>query len=243
MSNIPEEAAGGSPGPEEAGKKRMLTSGHPTDRIGVHSPGLLWRFYQWLRGTEQFLVRPAADLPLVLISYGKGDSEGMERLRESLEETWLTFPGSFRQRYQAILDHMPPLVVVELRRRNIYTCLGHHHPPGTESRLTRKLRDLSGVRTGELDLAFESIREWQPLPLSHLALPSAADTEEVASFRLQLALLSVFLHELPHLALPEEPERIVRQQSQQFYADVLSHFVQQHFGVDYGLQREAGSMK
>lgn len=221
----------------------MLTSGHPTDRIGVHSPGLLWRFYQWLRGTEQFLVRPAADLPLVLISYGKGDSEGMERLRESLEETWLTFPGSFRQRYQAILDHMPPLVVVELRRRNICTCLGHHHPPGTESRLTRKLRDLSGVRTGELDLAFESIREWQPLPLSHLALPSAADTEEVASFRLQLALLSVFLHELHHLALPEEPERIVRQQSQQFYADVLSHFVQQHFGVDYGLQREAGSMK
>ncbi len=233
MSNIP----------EEAGKKRMLTSGRHTDRIGLHSPGLLWRFYQWLRGTEQMLVRPAADLPLVLISYGKGDSEGMERLREALKETWLTVPENFRQRYQAILDHIPPLVVVELRRRNICACLGHHHPPGTESRLTRKLRDLSGVRTGEVDLAFESIREWQPLPLSHLALPSAADTEEVASFRLQLALLSVFLHELHHLVLPEEPEHAVRQQSQQFYADVLSHFVLAHFGVDYGLQREADGVE
>ena len=239
MSNIQNRRWARKPGQEEAGKKIMLTSGRQSGRIGAHSPGLLWRFYHWLRGTEQILVRPAADLPLVLISYGKGDSVGMERLRESLEETWLTLPDNFRQRYQAILDHIPPLVVVELRGRNICTCLGHHHPPGTESRLTRKLRDLSGVRTGEVDLAFESIREWQPLPLSHLALPTAADTEEVASFRLHLALLSVFLHELHHLVLPEEPEHAVRQQSQQFYADVLSNFVLEHFGVDYGLGREA----
>ena len=64
----------------------MLSARH-NDRSRVHSLGLLWRFYQWLRGTEQILVRPAAELPLVLISYGRGDHEGMERLRESLEET------------------------------------------------------------------------------------------------------------------------------------------------------------
>lgn len=220
----------------------MLSARH-NDRSRVHSLGLLWRFYQWLRGTEQILVRPAAELPLVLISYGRGDHEGMERLRESLEETWLTLPYAFRQRYGAILQQTPPLVIVELRRRNICSCLGHHHPPGTESRLTRRLRSMSGVRTGEVDLAFESIREWQPLPLSHLALPTAADTEEVASFRVQLAILSVLLHELHHLVSPEETERAVRHQSQQFYSDALSHFVSEHCGVEYGLRREADSVK
>ncbi len=207
-------------------------------RPGAHSPGHLWRFYQRLRGREQRLVRPAAELPLVLISYAKRDHEGVEELQASLEETWLTLPEIYRQRYDAILRSAPPLIVVLLRRRNICHCLGHHHPPGTESRLTRRLRSLSGVRTGELDLAFEAIREWEPLPLSHLALPTEADTEETRAFQWQLALLSVFLHELHHLVSPQEPERDVRAHSQRFYTDALSHFVAQHFGVEYGLRRQ-----
>ena len=189
-----------------------------------------------MRGTEQVLVRPAAELPLVLISYARADREGMERLSESLEETWLTLPEAFRRRYTEVLRSAPPFVVVLLRRRNICTCLGHHHPPGTESRLTRRLRGLSGVRTGELDLAFEAIREWEPQPLSHLALPPEADTEEFSSFQWQLALLAVFLHELHHLVSPEEPEVTVRNQSQKFYDDMLSHFVSERFGVVYGLR-------
>ena len=204
----------------------------------THSPGLLWRFYHWLRGTEQLLLRPAADLPLVLISYAGGDREGVERLRGSLEETWLTLPDSFRQRYSAILEDAPPLIVVLLRRRNICTCLGHHHPSGTESRITRRLRNLSGVRTGELDLAFDAIRDWEPLPLSHLALPSEASTEETTSFQWQFALLAVFLHELHHLVNPEAPERTVREKSQKFYVDALANHLSEHFGVEYGLRRE-----
>jgi hypothetical protein len=200
-----------------------------------HPRGLLWMLYHWLRGTEQILVRPAADLPLVLISYAKSDREGMERLKALLEETWLTLPDSFRNRYTEILRKTPPFVVVVLRRRNLCACLGHHHPPGTESRLTRRLRGLSGVATGELDLAFEAIREWEPQPLSHLALPPEAATEEFRSFRWQLALLAVFLHELHHLVSPQEPEVAVRNQSQKFYADALSHFVAEQFGVEYGL--------
>ena len=205
-------------------------------RIG-HSPGLLWRFYQLLRGQEQVLVRPAAELPLILISYAKGDEEGVRRFRESLDAVWTTLPPSFRQRYAGTLQGAPPLVVVLLRRRNICTCLGHHHPSGTESRLTRKLRDLSGVRTGELDLAFEAIREWEPLPLSNLALPPEAGTKEMSSFRWQLALLAVFLHELHHLVSPEEPEPAVRGRSQKFYTDALSHFVFERFGVEFGLRQ------
>lgn len=203
----------------------------------THSPGLLRRFYVWLRGTEQVLVRPAAELPLVLIAYAAGDQDGVERFRNSLEETWLTLPESFRRRYRPILEQAPPLIVVLLRRHNLCSCLGHHHPRGTESRLTRRLRNVSGIRTGELDLAFEAIRDWEPLPLSHLALPAEAMSIEMTSFQWHLALLSVFLHEVHHLVWPQEAEPVVREQSQNFYVDVLSHFVSERFGVDYGLRK------
>ncbi len=210
-------------------------------RYRTHSPGLLRRFYLWLRGTEQVLVRPAAELPLVLISYAAGDQDGVGRFKVSLEETWLTLPESFRRRYRPILEKAPPLIVVLLRRRNICSCLGHHHPRGTESRLTRRLRNVSGIRTGELGLAFEAIRAWEPLPLRRLALPSEAHGEEMASFQWQLALLSVLLHELHHLVEPREAEPVVREQSQKFYVDALSHFVSEHFGVEYGLRGETKS--
>jgi len=202
----------------------------------IHPQGLLRQFYLWLRGTEQILVRPAAELPLVLISYAKGDREGMERLRESLEATWLTLPETFRQRYAEVLSQVPPFVVVLVRRRNLCTCLGHHHPPGSESRLTRRLRSMSGVPTGEIDLAYEAIRDWEPQPLSYPALHSAAEAAEFQSFQWQLALLAVFLHELHHLVKPAESERHVRGQSQKFYEDALAHFVAERFGVEYGLR-------
>lgn len=214
--------------------------GKPFHRRSVgHSPGLLWRLYHWLRGREQLLVRPAADLPLVLISYAKGDEAGVESFREALEVVWPALPGSFRQQYAATLQNSPPLIVVLLRRRNICSCLGHHHPQGTESRLTRKFRDLSGTRTGELDLAYEAIRTWEPFPLSHLALPPEANTEELSFFQWQLALLSVFLHEIHHLVTPQEPEPAVRSQSQRFYSDALSHFIFERFGVEFGFRGES----
>ncbi|MBI3934786.1 MAG: hypothetical protein HY316_08835 [Acidobacteria bacterium] len=203
----------------------------------IYPQGLLRQLYLWVRGTEQILVRPAAELPLVLIAYAKGDYEGMEHFKESIEETWMTLPESFRQHYAEVLSQVPPFVVVLLRRRNLCTCLGHHHPPGSESRLTRRLRSMSGVPTGEIDLAYEAIREWEPQPLSYPALQSAAETEEFRSFQWQLALLAVFLHELHHLVAPKESERKVRGQSQKFYEDVLSHFVAERFGVEYGLRQ------
>jgi hypothetical protein len=202
----------------------------------IHPQGLLRLIFRWLRGTEQILVRPAAELPLVLISYGKGDAEGMKHLKESLEGTWRTLPETYRKRYADVLAKVPAFVVVLLRRRNVCTCLGHHHPPGSESRLTKRLRSMSGVTTGEIDLAYEAIREWEPQPLSFPALQSAADTEEFLSFQWQLALLAVFLHELHHLVGPSVPENEVRGQSQRFYEDVLSNFVSSRFGMQHGLR-------
>jgi len=207
-----------------------------------HSPGLLTRLYRRLRGTEQVLIRPAADLPLVLISCFRSDYEGVAPVREALEAVWPSLPESLRQRYTATLAGAPPLVVLLLRRRNICSCLGHHHPSTAESRLTRRLRGLSGVRTGEIDLAFDAIREWEPLPLAHLALPPEADTREMSAVQWHLALLAVFLHELHHLVNPEERESAVRSRSQQFYADALSHFVFEKFGVEFGLQHDPGAL-
>ena len=202
----------------------------------IYPQGLLLQMYRRLRGTEQMLVRPASELPLVLISYAQSDYAGMEHLKESIEETWMTLPQGFRNRYAEVLAQVPALVVVLLRRRNLCACLGHHHPSGSESRLTRRLRGMSGVATGEIDLAYEAIREWEPQPLSFPALSSPADTAEFLSFQWQLALLAVFLHELHHLVAPAEPEVTVRGQSQKFYEDALSHFVSSRFGVKHGLR-------
>jgi hypothetical protein len=159
-------------------------------------------------------------------------------VREALEGVWPVLPEPFRVRYAGTLAGAPPLVVGLLRRRNICACLGHHHPSTTESHLTRRLRGLSGVRTGEMDLAFDAIREWEPLPLSHLALPPEAETREMSALQWHLALLAVFLHELHHLVNPEERESAVRSSSQQFYVDALSHFVFERFGVEFGLRPE-----
>jgi len=96
------------------------------------------------------------------------------------------------------------------------------------------------VRTGELDLAYEAIREWEPQPLSHLALPIEPDHPELRTFQYQLALMTVFLHELHHLVAPQESEFAVRGKSQKFYDDLLAHFISERFGVQYGL-RSAGA--
>jgi len=202
------------------------------------APGLLRLLWEMLRGREHILVRPAPELPLVTIAFPRGERAGAMELKAALEETWLTIPAALRARYAPVLGKMPPMVVVELRARNTCRCLGHFHPSGTESRLTRRLRALSGVDACEMDLAFGSIKEWQPAPLAFTAARQAAGVERGAEFelfRLRLALLDVFLHELHHRAWPEAEEKEVRSHSGDFYSAALDAFVQDHFGVGYGL--------
>lgn len=208
----------------------------------VHSPGLLYRLYRILRGSETMLVRPAEPFPLVTIACLKQDEECAQDLKAALEETWLTLPAELKEQYLPVLRRMPPMMVVEVRRRNPCTCLGHFHPRGTESRLARQLRGISGVEVGELDLAAESIREWQPAPLAGLAASAAAGAEaeeELQLFRYRLALLDVLLHELHHLAAPDAREAEVRGQSGQFYEQALDAFMRQRFGSSYGLRGSA----
>ncbi len=172
------------------------------------------------------------------ISFPRGERAGAMELKSALEGTWLTIPAALRSRYAPVLDKMPAMVVVDLRSRNTCSCLGHFHPPGTESRVTRRLRTASGVEACEMDLAFAAIRDWQPAPLAYTAAREAAGAEHAADFelfRLRLALLDVFLHELHHYASPDADEAEVRGHSGAFYAAALDAFVHHHFGVGYGL--------
>ncbi len=184
-------------------------------------------------------MRPAAELPLVTIAFLRVEQEGALELKAAIEETWRTIPIEVREHYRDVLTRIPPMVVVDLRRRNVCGCLGHHHPRGTESGLARRLRSLSGVQVGELDLAWEAIRDWQPAPLAQTAAREIAGPEaeeELALFRYRVALLDVFLHELHHMASPDTGEGEVRNHSGQFYERALSAFVRGHYGVEYGLK-------
>jgi hypothetical protein len=196
----------------------------------IHSPGLVRRLLEKLRGFEQTLVRGPADWPLLLLSYPTGYSEIAEEVRQAWLHTFPALTAPAASPYRAMLRRLPAVVVVLLRPRNVCTCLGHHHPKGAWSSLTRRLAHDMGSETGEIDLAWEAIRDWRPHPLSSLA---AGPSFEILHFR--AALLSVLLHELEHLAWPDHQEREVRQSSDTFYAAALTEMLQQEGVASYGM--------
>ena len=102
--------------------------------------------------------------------------------------------------------------------------------------MARRLAGDTGLRVGEIDLAVEAIRRWEPLPLAALAAqPSAVNCPELEEFRFHIALLTIFFHEMEHLAFPERREQEVRKRSTGFYAASLREFFSQELGVSYGI--------
>ena len=199
----------------------------------VHPPGLFRRLAEWIRGREQLLVRPEAGFPLLLVTYPRGKVEVARRLEAAYTHTMPALDKELAGGYLEVLRTLPALVVVLLRPINPCTCLGHFHPPGTESRLTRRLAGDLGSRVAEVDLAYEGIRNWDPTPLSSLAAGDMGGT--LAELRFEAAMLAVLLHELHHLAAPDQPERIIRAESNKFYAGLLREFVKRESGNDYGM--------
>ncbi|HYM12669.1 MAG TPA: hypothetical protein VEU62_18165 [Bryobacterales bacterium] len=204
--------------------------------LSIHPRGLLHELFHRLRGREQMLVRAGEELPLVVTSYPRGNLSLAEALRSAVGRTYRLLSSETRQRYAPMTPLLPSLVVVVLRTRNPCTCLGHYHPPGTESRIARRLASDTGLRVGEIDLAVEAIRGWEPFPLAAMAAePAAADRQELDEFRFHIALLAVFLHELEHLAFPEREEQQVRKSSTEFYAASLRELFSEQLGVNYGI--------
>jgi hypothetical protein len=185
----------------------------------VHPPGLVESILDRIRGREQKLVRAAEEMPLLLISHPKDCEEAAAAVEAVYARVYQALSPAVRAHYQSIFRLLPTVVVVVLRRRNPCGCLGHHHPRGTESRLTRRLAADLGSTVGEIDLAYEGIRAWRPRPISSMALDELGLPEK--SFHEQAAVLAVLLHELEHLALPNNEERDVRTRSNDFYRAVM----------------------
>jgi hypothetical protein len=211
-------------------------SRHRTPLRLPHPRGLVRRLLESIRGREQLLVRPPAGFPLLLLSYPRGSESAARLLESAYLHTLPALPRAVLEPYGAVLAALPALVVVLLRPENPCGCLGHFHPRGAESRLTRRLAADLGSPVAEIDLAFETIRAWKPQPLSSLA--AGEHEPEFAGLHFQAALLAVLLHELHHLALPEADERQIRAASNNFYTAVMRELVREAGGADYGMMAE-----
>ncbi len=199
----------------------------------VHPPGILERLADRIRGREQLLVRGGEDRPLLLVSYPRGNSEIAEEVEAAYAHTLRRMSSEVLGPYEPVFPVLPTLVVVLLRARNPCSCLGHHHPAGTESRQTRRLAADIGRAVAEIDLAYEGIREWQPQPLSSLAVGDLGG--RLGALHFQAAVLAVLLHELEHLAFPEHTEHEIRLRSNAFYAAAMEQLVKEETNSGYGM--------
>lgn len=209
-----------------------------------HAAGLFGQLLARVLGQGQALISAGDDIPVVVARYPRGRGRLAESLREAVTRTFPALPGSIRLLYRETLSRATPIVIADLRRRNVCDCLGHHHPPAAHSNFARAFAAETGRRVGEIDLAIDSIRDWKPLPLSGLAAEAwvpACDPvsrSEFAQARFDAALLAVFLHELEHLAFPERPEQQVRERSNRFYVDALRAQLSRDFGLQFGIATE-----
>ncbi len=202
-------------------------------RLRVHPRGTLPRLLEWVRGREQLLVRAGEELPLLLLSFPRGRVTVAQEIELACAHTLPRLGPDTRGAYQRVLARLPTMVVVLLRPRNPCGCLGHHHPRGTEARLTRRLAAELGSTVGEIDLAYDSIRAWEPQPLSARAAVQLGD--RLADIHFQAAVLAVLLHELEHLAIPESAEPDTRARSDWFYARTMQELVAEESGAAYGM--------
>lgn len=207
-------------------------------RPTVHVPSLWRRLMDAAREKQQRLVRTSDQSPFLLLSFPPQAEHVADELAGVYAHTLPALSDGTLGAYRSMLDRLPPLIVVQLRPRNVCGCLGHHHPRGSESRLARRLRDELSSEVGEIDLAYESIREWRPHPLSSLAVAGlGSHLEEI---QMRAGLLSVMLHELDHLAHPDRPEKEVRSTSDTFYTELMRELIREEADTAYGMSPPAG---
>ena len=186
-----------------------------------------------VRGREQILVRPGEGFPLFLLTYPKGQEPVVTEIESILAHRLPSLPHRIIGPYAETLAALPVVVVVILRPRNACGCLGHFHPRGTESRLAKRLSSDLGKYTGEIDLAYTSIGQWAPHPISSLAAGDLGD--RLPALHFEAAFLAVLLHELQHVAFPDRGEGDIRTSSNDFYAALMRELVAREGGGAYGM--------
>ncbi len=191
----------------------------------------LVRWREWLRGRRYRLVslrdRPH---PLFVIAFQSRDNQRTSELAQALQLDWAGVPGHCREAYDEILFRAPRLVVIQLHRTNVCGCLGHRHIAVREAPFAMPHEAFGGEHAGEMDIAFERVRNWQALPLSEAALDAkflhGSRLEEFHAAQFRLRLLSIVLHETNHLVQPREPETSVRERSLAFYREALASYTE-----------------
>ncbi|MEK7406596.1 MAG: hypothetical protein AAB225_15950 [Acidobacteriota bacterium] len=199
----------------------------------VHPPGIAQRLLEWLRGRDQMLLRPAGELPLLLLSFPRGGQAAAREIEAAYTRTLPGLRPETRAPYEPVFRSLPVMVAVLLRPVNPCGCLGHHHPRGAESRFARRLSADLGHPIAEIDLAYEGIRDWQPEPLSSLAAGDLGGRMRELHF--QAAVLAVLLHEMEHLTFPDRSETEIRARSNEFYAMTMRELVAAESGAYYGM--------
>jgi hypothetical protein len=197
-------------------------------------PSTWQRLMERLRGRDQRLVRPGTGYPLLLLNFPRGHSAVIDEIETILTRRLPQLPHRILAPYDATFGSLPVMVTVILRPHNPCGCLGHFHPRGTESRLTRRLSADLGSYVGELDLAYEAIRKWEPHPISALATGDMGG--RLRELHFEAALLAVFLHELQHVAFPDRGEGDIRGASNDFYLELMRELVDHEGGGAYGIR-------
>jgi hypothetical protein len=190
------------------------------------------RWRQWLAGRRYRLTRFSdRATPLIVIAHSFRDAAMARLLALAVERDWAAVPAACRDTFDEILFKAPELIVVQFRRKNLCRCLGHRHPVVREAPFAEYHEAFAGARLGEMDIAWQTVRHWQGLPLSELALDTkflkGSRLEEFHAMQFRLRLLSVLLHEVNHLAAPGEPESAVLRRSLGFYREALAAYVEE----------------
>lgn len=209
--------------------ERTLTPAVIEDYLRSRPPWVRWR--EWTSGRRYLSARfEGRPRPLVLIAHPFWDTAKARQITLAVEQDWAQVPERCHESFDEILFKAPALVVLQLKRINICGCLGHRHLMVKEAPFAEPHDALDGAGVGELDIAFERVRSWQPLPLSDTALDTkflaGSRLNEFHSKQLRLRLLSVLLHEINHLVFPQEGESSVRERSLAFYHDALAHYAE-----------------
>jgi hypothetical protein len=168
--------------------------------------------------------------PAFVIAHKAWDAGRVADLERALDGDWADAPANCREVYDEILLRAPKVIVIQWRRANVCGCLGHRHLTVREPVFALPHDALGGEAAGEMDIAGETIRNWQALPLTDTALDAQfLEGSRLEDFRLQqyrFKLLSVVLHEINHLVYPLEPETSVRERSMTFYREALASYAQ-----------------
>jgi len=170
----------------------------------------------------------------VVVAHSFLDRAKARQIALAVEQDWAAVPASCRQTYEEVLGKSPDLVIVQLRRKNVCGCLGHRHLLVRETPFAEPHEAFAGASIGELDIAYELVEEWQPLPLRDTALgvkfPTGTRSKEFYAQQFRLQALSTLLHEINHLAFPREPEASVRKRSLGFYREAFASYAERAVG-------------